>query len=159
MIIKNTVIKISKLNFLYFILASKINFRLPNNIVPTVYDLTITPYIGSNAAWDSSKDFTFEGIMNMHLLCYKATKKIVFHSAGLKINEDTLMLSSATDGTITFSKKLEYDNLREFVIVNLDRNCVEGSTYELKMDYTGIIVTELFGFYRSSYLDEFGDRK
>jgi len=139
--------------------AEQINFRLPDNLVPILYDFHIKPYIGSNpTVWPAEKDYTFEGYIEMHLACAKPTNKIVFHAADMVINENTLAILSTTDPTMTVTKSVEIDKRREFVTVTMSKQCVQGANYTLSMTYDGNVLGTLYGFYRSSYIDNNGNR-
>lgn len=129
---------------------------MPDNLKPTLYDFTIKPYIGRNPAWPAEKDFTFEGSIDMHFTCVKSTNKIIFHAADMKIIESSLTIRSSTDPSMTVSKSIETDKLREFVIVTMSKQCVQGVGYTLSMTYDGNLLPALYGFYRSSYIDENG---
>lgn len=126
---------------------------MPDTIVPVLYDLTLKPYIGPKPdAWPAEKDWTFEATMKMTIHCKKATNKIVFHSEGLHIDADSLEISSLQDtNALGVLKSLEVDERREFVTVTTNRNLVPGANYTLHMDFTGTILTVLYGFYRSTY--------
>jgi hypothetical protein len=131
---------------------------LPDNLKPTLYDFTLKPYIGRNEAWSAEKDFTFEGIMNFNFVCAKPTNKIVLHSKDLDIFADRLEITSVDDPAMEISKNLEFDIRREFVSVTMSKACVQGNKYVLKMEYTGRLLPQLYGFYISSYIDFKGDR-
>lgn len=134
--------------------APKINFRLPDTIVPVLYDLTLKPYVGPKpGAWPAEKDWTFEATMKMTVTCVKPTNKITFHAVDLDIDEDSLAITSTSsdNGQIGVVKSLGSDLRREFVIVTTTQKCVAGANYTLHMDFTGTILTVLFGFYRSTY--------
>ncbi len=129
-----------------------INFRLPDNLKPELYDFELRPYIGTNDTY-GDKAFTFDGIMNMHFICVKPTRKVVFHSLDLTIDESKLAISSTTDLSVSLSKQIEYDQKREFTTLYLNGDCVANAKYTLKIEYTGLISTNLYGFYRSSYVE------
>ena len=134
--------------------TEEISYRLPQDIEPTLYDLQIQPFIGPKEVY-GDRAFTFDGVMKMHLVCKNPTDKIVFHSEKQRINEDELKLTSSDDpNPLGFDKKLKYDEVREYVVLSLNRNCVKDAKYELTIVYEGQILSELYGFYRSSYKDE-----
>lgn len=89
--------------------------------------------------------------MKMTVHCNNATNKITFHSVDLIIDANSLAITSDQDGDIGVLKSLQFDARREFVIVTLSRKCVPGADYTLHMDFTGTILTVLYGFYRSTY--------
>lgn len=121
--------------------------------------MTLQPFIGPNPAWPTEKDYTFEATMHMHFTCRKPTTKIIFHSLELVIDQNALQLTSNDDNGIGLVGDLEFDQRREFVIVTMNRECKMGSSYVLKIEFTGIILPVLYGFYRSSYLDANSVRK
>ena len=90
--------------------------------------------------------------MNMHFVCMKPTKKIVFHSVGLDINTESLSIYSPSDSSSDVSKSLEFDEKRGFVILTMNHECVQNGEYTLKIDYSGTILPVLYGFYRSTYV-------
>ena len=125
---------------------------MPKNLEPTLYELQIQPYIGTNETY-GDKAFTFDGVMKINFKCVSPTNRIIFHISGLKINEAALELTSSSDSGLAISGSVEYDAIREFVIVKTNRNCVQNAEYKLKIEYTGPITATLNGFYRSSYKD------
>ena len=120
-----------------------------------MYELQIQPYIGTNETY-GDKAFTFEGVMKINFKCASPTNKIIFHISNLKLNEATLELTSTSDLGLAISGSLEYDAIREFVVVKTNRNCVQNAEYKLEIEYTGPISSSLIGFYRSSYRDSAG---
>lgn len=118
-----------------------------------MYDFTIKPYIGRNTAWAEAKDFTFEGSISMHFTCVQATRDIIFHAADMKIDANSLAIQSTTDPSMSVTKSYDYEELREFVTVKMSKDCVQGASYVLSMTYEGQILEQLYGFYRSSYID------
>lgn len=131
-----------------------LNFRLPQNLRPILYDLTLKPYVGSNPnAWSSSKDFTFEGEMKMHFRCIQPTNVIVFHAIELAIDLDLLDIYSDDDPDIKVFHSIDYDKIRSFVTVTMTRECKRNVEYVLHIEYTGSILPVLYGFYTSSYKD------
>jgi hypothetical protein len=151
------------LNLLYISSKSElkvqINFRLPDNLEPTQYDLTIKPYVGVKpTAWPTEKDWTFEGTQVIHFTCKKPTNLIVFHSIGHDIDLAAFVINSATDAGIDVIRALEKDEKRDFVTITITRDCRAGADYELTIKFTGVILDVLYGFYRSTYTDELGDK-
>jgi hypothetical protein len=133
-----------------------INYRLPTNLKPTLYELTIKPYIGENY---NDKSFTFEGYVNISFICLNQTNKIILHAKDLFIRSTKLYeinnsyFSGISYNEILIDNNLYYDDIREFIIINLNKDCVNGNNYVISINYTGVISNSLAGFYRSSYLD------
>ena len=131
------------------------SYRLPKNIKPYLYELTIKPYIGTNETY-GDKAFTFEGQMKMHLTCIEPTNQIVFHAYELNILENSLAVLDSNGQQISLRGKAEYELKRNFMTLTLDQTCKQNSNYTLGIKYTGLISEELDGFYRSSYTDANG---
>lgn len=96
----------------------------------------------------------------MHFTCTTPTDRIVFHAADMDIHQNSLVIQSVDniDPTISVANSYEYDTVREFVIVSMNKECMAGVKYILFMTYDGRILPTLYGFYRSSYLDQNGNR-
>ncbi|KYQ89958.1 puromycin-sensitive aminopeptidase-like protein [Tieghemostelium lacteum] len=106
---------------------------LPENIVPKVYDLHLTP--------DLVK-FTFEGLVDIHLDVVKASKVLVIHSIELKLHSATIQGQQAT---------IEYYEPEEVAILTFDKEVTVGKDQVLSIKYTGTLNDKLKGFYRSKY--------
>jgi hypothetical protein len=136
-----------------------INYRLPKNLSPYLYDLRLKPYIGPQEVY-KNKSFTFEGTQIIHFTCMEPTKQIVFNSLDLNLNAGSLSLVSETDRNgIKVAKSIKYDLVRQFAIVEMNQECKKNSNYTLRVEYTGVILEVLYGFYRSSYKDTDGNVK
>ncbi len=91
--------------------------------------------------------------MTMNFKCVNPTNKIVFHARDLNIDAENLILSSVTDKSVpVLNKSISYDNVTHFVIINLDKDCASNSDYKLVVPYSGNIISNLYGFYRGSYV-------
>ena len=124
---------------------------MPTNLKPYFYELEIRPYIGPSEVYGNLA-FTFEGKMTMHFTCLKSTNKIIFHQLNLNIDAANLELNSPDDTLTKLDKNILFDAKKQFVIINLSRNCVEKANYKLVVPYTGHILSNLYGFYRGSYV-------
>lgn len=113
----------------------------------------IKPYIGDK--WQE-KAFTFEGETKIRFVCAKPTDVIVFHGKDINIDESKLSLKTEGGIDVVLKGKLEYDEIREFYKLSLTNECTLNEKYILTIDYVGKISTNLYGFYRSSYVDENG---
>ena len=128
-----------------------VDYRLPKNLIPFLYELQLQPFIGPAEVY-AEKAFTFNGQIQMHFTCSIPTNKIVFHALQLEIDSDNLELTSYNDPSPpVLNKNIEFDKPKQFVIINLSKECKSGSDYKLTMVYSGVILTNLYGFYRGSY--------
>lgn len=116
--------------------------RLPQTVVPSVYDMRVTPDL---------KAFTFEGESVITIKVKKAVNEIVFNAADLTIHEATLTDRNGTSmvGTVT----LDAESERAFV--KFDGIVGKGS-WKLTLRYSGILNKNLKGFYRSVYKNDAG---
>jgi hypothetical protein len=138
------------INFINSFKILEVNFRLPSNLKPSLYELTIKPYIGTNETYQE-KAFTYEGTMKMTFECLNATNKIIFHSSGNDIEESSLLLLGGSK-PLTIVETM-YDDVTEFFTLILNDECDEMREYSLSIKYSGSIRDDLEGFYLSSYKD------
>ncbi len=136
-----------------------IDYRLPTNIRPLDYMLTIRPYIGESAQY-GEKAFTYDANLTVKIECMEATNKIVMHSKGLnidatKLNIEAIDAEASVDGMYVL-KSFTIDKERDFLTFTLTKECIVKKTYYLTIVYTGEITKSVFGFYRSSYTDSTG---
>ena len=115
---------------------------------PYFYEIKIKPYIGTFESY-GNKSFTFDGQVNISFVCLNQTDKIVIHSKDLTIIETKLFKNNTNE--VFISKNLKYDEVREFLTIEMNAKCERNVNYTLHMTYIGIISDSLAGFYRSSY--------
>ena len=134
--------------------AKPVDYRLPNNLKPFLYDLTVRPYIGTEQLY-GTKAFTFEGTMIMYFECFKETSKIVFHANELNIDQNKVALNDLTKNSkIEVKTPFSYDDERLYFTVNSTAELISGHNYSLSVPFNGNISTNLYGFYRGSYVYE-----
>jgi hypothetical protein len=125
-----------------------IDYRLPANLKPFSYDIKIKPYIGPFETY-GNKSFTFDGQVNISFTCLNETKEIVMHSKDLTILETKLFANDTKE--LSINKNLKYDEIREFLSIEMSSHCEKNANYTLHIKYIGLISDSLAGFYRSSY--------
>ena len=116
--------------------------------------MTIKAYVGPPKLYNT-KAFTFEGISNISFVCLNSTEKIVLHIKDISIKQ-TKVHSIDSNVNLNVSTKLDFDEEKDFLIVNLYNKCEKNKNYKLELEYEGIIASTLYGFYRSSYTDSLG---
>lgn len=129
-------------------LASRDNsdFRLPNNTLPTHYDIHLSTEIHSG-------NFTFEGIVRINFTVLETSNIITLHSRGQNIQHVTLNNPDGTDFETPLS--FELDIVREFLIISLERHMQQGQ--EITVVITFFAELEEFqnrGFIRLSTIDQ-----
>ncbi len=131
-------------------LVPVIDYRLPLDVIPIFYDLEIQAWIGPESEY-GEKAFTQNGKMTMTIICNKATKRILFHAAKMTVETKEVKLTRESDGISLTIENLEYDQIREYFVVNLEKELGLGQNYSLYVPYSGQVLTEMYGFYQSSY--------
>jgi len=125
---------------------------LPSDLKPFSYEISVRPYIGTVAEYGAEKSFKFDGNVTINFICLNPTSKIILHIKDLDIKNETLKLHSLSiNDTIEVSQKWRNDFQREFMILNMNKECTLNQNYSLNMLYVGQISEYLSGFYRSSY--------
>ena len=122
-------------------------YRLPTNLKPYSYELEIKPYIG-NFEMYQNKSFTFTGIVKIYFSCIEQTNEIVLHSKGLNITSVRLSINrNNVETTGEFAINTENDFLTIYTRSMLQIN----TNYSIMIEFNGLILDKLYGFYRSSY--------
>lgn len=132
------------------------DYRLPTNVQPTNYNISLVTYVDINAA---DLNFTFEGTSIISLEARRSTNKITFHAKELNIQSTELEYETTEKGKpiMKFIRitHVSQDKQRDFVHLTLAKYIPlpEIKKYTLTLTYKGKINDQLRGFYRSSYLD------
>lgn len=123
--------------------------------MPSLYELDIKPYVGTEADY-GEKAFTYEGKVKITLKCERPTNKVVLHAKRLRIDASQLRFVSTNDTEIEIEQMIRQDDEREFIIMNLNRECKRDVEYKLSIEFDGDITQAVYGFYRGSYVDSKG---
>jgi Peptidase M1 N-terminal domain len=129
-----------------FIVASLVkcqspeNYRLPNNVVPSIYDLHIVVDL------DGLK---FSGTETIYVRANQPTSVIELHLLDLSVSDVQVI-----EGTnaIAISEKI-YKNDTQMFKITLDASLMAGRKYQIKMNFEGEIRDDMKGLYRSSYYE------
>ncbi len=118
-------------------------YRLPANVRPTAYRLTLTPDL---------ENFTFTGQVSIDLRVSEATGRIMLNAAELQIASATV-----TDeyGVTIPAAGILLDEKRERAALTFPRSIPRG-TATLSMEFSGVLNDQLRGFYRCRYTDADG---
>lgn len=124
-------------------------YRLPTRVVPSHYDITITPY------FEGDKKFTFEGDVRITLrTSAQNVNEIVLHTHDLVIREDLNTLKELKDPTYIIITNRSRNTITQKYTVSLASPMKTNIDYVLEFYYTGNMNTEMKGFYRSSYVED-----
>lgn len=141
------------------ILAPWNSFRLPTDLVPVDYNITLWPRLSHEP---NTGLYIFTGQSTLKFECVKETDLILMHSN--KLNYTTLdkthiarliALGGGSPPTI-ISSWLQPKT--QYLVIQLDSKLTQGQKYQLYTEFTGELADDLAGFYRSEY-EEDGVRK
>lgn len=124
------------------------NYRLPTNVMPSNYVIEIEPY------FTGTNEFTFSGRAAITLRSQTTTNEIVLHQNDLTIDEllTTLTLAANT-ASQTIITGTSWDNVTHLYTLHTATTLVPNVDYRLTFVYTGILSSDMRGFYRSSYVE------
>ena len=118
-------------------------YRLPPNVRPTAYRLTLTPDL---------ENFTFTGHVSIDLQVSESTGRFLLNAAELEITAASV--TDAYGGPMPASGIL-LDEKRERAYLTFPREIATGRA-TLSMEFSGILNDQLRGFYRCRYTDADG---
>jgi puromycin-sensitive aminopeptidase len=124
--------------------TNETDYRLPNNVVPTRYELTVAPDL--DAA-------TFVGHERVELDVVTTTTCIVCNAADLQISNATLSWPGGSSGPVLLDISFDTDLTR--VSFTAPHQILPGP-YVLECDFAGVLNDKLRGFYRSTFRGEDG---
>ncbi|KAK0167884.1 hypothetical protein PV327_001739 [Microctonus hyperodae] len=128
-----------------------INYRLPDNIIPTSYKIKINPDVDGEI-------FTFQSESEIRINVQKPTNKIILHAKNLKIAPD-VNLKCSLGNSVTITSVNSVDNVTDFLEIILDQQLDKGSDCDLTLKYTGESSEYSQGLYRVRYDTGNGDKK
>ncbi|WFC99442.1 Aminopeptidase 2 mitochondrial [Malassezia yamatoensis] len=116
-------------------------FRLPSDVRPTHYDLTILSDL------DQCR---FQGVVKVALEVERGTKQITFNAGkGLELS-DVLVSFEQNNERVSVSQDKEHER----ATVTLSKDLRPGSSLNLTAGFRGVIDDSMMGFYRSSWEHE-----
>lgn len=129
-----------------FIIASfvscqnPVNYRLSENVVPSVYDLHITVDLAG---------LKFFGFETIYVRVNQPTSTIELHALDLSI-DDVQVIEGVNDMDITATG---YNNETQIFSIVLVQSLVPDRDYALRMTFEGEIKDDMKGLYRSSFIE------
>ena len=113
--------------------------RLPKNVVPTHYAITIEPDL---------TQFVFRGRQVVNVEIKEDTDKIVLNSLSLNISQASFSYNSER---VIPVKSIEYNEGDEKLTLVFPSFLKKGSSGYLNISFSGVLADNLQGFYRSKY--------
>ncbi|KAI9068366.1 hypothetical protein FKP32DRAFT_1587764 [Trametes sanguinea] len=114
-----------------------IDYRLPTDVVPKHYDLTIHTDL---------QNATFDGVVRIDLHIVRETSKIVFNTLDLELDEITLQLEGHED--VLHESKREFDRVTARGIITFPQALPAGTNARLTITFEGKLTSSLSGYYR-----------
>ncbi|CAJ0879935.1 13854_t:CDS:10 [Entrophospora sp. SA101] len=129
---------------------------LPTNVRPTNYNLILTPDL---------KEFTHKGTEVVNLDINENTNKITLNVIEIEIQSATI--ENLSLNTISSQKATDISYDKGTVTLTFQKEIIAGTkaalhiefTAALHIEFTGILNDKMTGFYRSSYVDESGNKR
>ncbi|XP_069688788.1 aminopeptidase N-like [Periplaneta americana] len=112
-------------------------YRLPRTVLPEHYSITIKPDFDT---------FTFEGTVDIDVVVTEDVPSIKLHYAIMDINE--ILVSDLGGENVTINGT--YDETTNIYDIASELNFTAGN-YTIHIEYTGYLLDDMAGFYRSSY--------
>ena len=119
-------------------------YRLPRTVVPSHYDIAITPDL---------ENASFAGAVGIDVDIAKATSTVVLNAIELDLQQ-----AHITAGGVDYEARISYDEDQERVTLTVLSELPVGPA-RLALSFTGILNDDLRGFYRSVYTDDDGVEK
>ncbi|OAX41307.1 hypothetical protein K503DRAFT_848469 [Rhizopogon vinicolor AM-OR11-026] len=119
------------------------DFRLPLDVKPTHYDLTVKTDLENS---------TFEGVVKIDLDVKKETSTIVFNSADLKLSDASLYSDTLKLKQVDTSRS--FDDKMERGILSFSTPLPAGSKATLSIGFSGELTGSMMGYYKSSFEHE-----
>eukprot|EP01060_Flectonema_neradi_P013067 TRINITY_DN1985_c1_g2_i1.p1 TRINITY_DN1985_c1_g2~~TRINITY_DN1985_c1_g2_i1.p1 ORF type:complete len:889 (+),score=150.97 TRINITY_DN1985_c1_g2_i1:55-2667(+) len=129
--------------------AAPKRFILPDAVKPTNYKLAVDTDL---------EKFTFLGDVTIEAVVKEPCNEIVLNSLGLKYTSDAEIHNGRTDVT----EKIKVSDLGcnekdERLTFKLAEKTQAGDVLKIRLQYSGELLDNLKGFYRSNYVDENGE--
>lgn len=131
--------------------AAPLNYRLPTSVLPQNYVVELTPYFtGENG----KEQFTFDGKVEITLSTNETNiSDITLHTNELDVSGTIKLRELFSPMTEIRVMSRSYDIRTHKYTLGLEKTLSKGVQYVLSMQYVGKLGTDMYGFYRSSYVE------
>ncbi|GIY61314.1 thyrotropin-releasing hormone-degrading ectoenzyme [Caerostris darwini] len=128
------------------------NGRLPGNVVPYHYNLTLQLFMLPKY------NFTTRGNVEIFIECIEPTEVIILHARDLKVESASVaLLNETTENKWLNNTTVELDTERQLLLIHLNDTLESKSRYILDIGFYGIINNLSVGLYRSGYIAQDGN--
>lgn len=124
-----------------------LNYRLPNNSIPTKYDLWISTDVHKGS-------LNFNGNVKIHVKIIEASFTVTLHSRDLNIQK--VDITDKNENLVQRSLEFEYNLDKEFIIIRLPSIYAVNSEFILDISYNSTLKNknEMSGFFLTEYYDQ-----
>ncbi|KAK2581484.1 hypothetical protein KPH14_005150 [Odynerus spinipes] len=122
------------------------DYRLPGDVVPKKYILSLEPFLEPG-------NFTFNGYVQIIANVERKTKEIVLHASDIDYHNVEVFVSGTN-----IDVKLSYKEKYDFLVITLEKMLDVKTEVTIGIRFTGNLNKEMRGFYRSSYINKAGNR-
>ncbi|WKY12411.1 hypothetical protein Q1695_003750 [Nippostrongylus brasiliensis] len=123
--------------------------RLPANVEPLHYELTIKTYLPFYVDFPANKNLTTDGHLEIYMKVISSTNTIVLNAKNITVLAEKCELF-VNNEKIAISKVNTIERLEKVEFV-LAKRLPNDSVAHLKIEYTGIISDTLGGLYQTTY--------
>ncbi len=124
-------------------MSAEAEYRLPRTVIPSRYELTLAPDLGSA---------TFSGSQVVDVIVVAPVRQVILNAIELEIAAATMVDASGRSHTAV---DIGYEEEKERAVLRFDAELPPGE-WKLHTSFTGILNDNLHGFYRSTYKDSAG---
>lgn len=141
----SSVLSHSAVTFLFIIVSavnsqSSSNYRLSNDVVPSIYDLHITVDLTS---------LKFDGSETIHVHANQPTSTIELHLLDLSLLDVQVLVGENLIPIVSSA----YDDSTQTIKIALAEVLILNQNYQIKLKFDGEIRDDMKGLYRSSYYE------
>jgi aminopeptidase 2 len=125
--------------------ATDEEYHLPVTVTPVSYIITLTP---------DFVDFVFDGEVEISVTAEQETDNISLHYNNMTLHSTEVL--NERDEFLNFTE--DYNEETNIYTILLD-NTTEPGNYTIRITYTGHLLDDMAGFYRSSYTTADGEQR
>uniref|UniRef100_A0A1I8N3A4 Aminopeptidase n=1 Tax=Musca domestica TaxID=7370 RepID=A0A1I8N3A4_MUSDO len=127
-----------------------LNYRLPNNTIPSHYDIVLTTRVD-----EGIREFT--GVVTIDVTVVEETNSFVLNARQLKFDKATVQSGSESPEEL----QIVYEEQREFLILTrkVEAPFAKDSKLKLSVTYNGVLRNDNAGFYMTTYTDVNGNER
>ncbi|KAL2717324.1 putative aminopeptidase-2 [Vespula squamosa] len=126
----------------------KNEYRLPGDVVPKKYVLSLEPFLDPS-------NFTFSGNLQILAVTTKKTNRIVLHASDITIYVVQVLISNNKKVNIS----QHYKDKNDFFVIELEQTLDDKTEMTIVIRFLGKLNEDRRGFYRSYYIDKNGKKR